>query len=729
MQVQYKRMKLPALLILCLVTGLHSFSQSPVINQYAPPAFPDGNRVARLKAMAPQIDSLYQAYAAGNHVPGLVYAIVAEGQVIHTAAFGYSDVERKIAADSNSVFRIASMTKSFAGMAILMLRDKGKLQLDDPVRKYVPEIDSVTSLTDDTAPITIRQLLTHTAGFPQDDPWADRQLDITDKAFTDFLEKDVSLSNPPGIKYEYSNLGYTLLGTIINRVSGQHYETYIQENILDPLGMTSTYWEYTKLPDRRLAKGYRWANNHWQPQEILHSGAYGMMGGLLTSIHDFVKYMQLHMSAWPARSGGDTMLLKRSSLREMHFPGSMINLNTGFKTPDGHVCARASSYNFGLSWARDCKGIIQVSHTGGLPGYGSNWMFLPEYNLGVAAFTNHTYKGPALLNIQVLNTLLAATDLQPRQPVPSPILLQRQKELASLLPDWKQAENTGYFAVNFFNDFFIDTLREEARTLFEKAGKIIRVKEIIPENQLRGSFIIEGEHADIAVWFSLSPQNPALIQDYRIWERPKNSHFSKYRLKTIHTMEEYRALVKGDPDQELVALDSYIPGIQLDIRYATTNNFTGKQLYNQPGAFLRKPVAEALKNVQKELNKKGLGLKIYDAYRPYDVTVQFYELYRDSVFVASPFNGSRHNRGTTVDLSVINLKTGKELAMPTPFDDFTEKAHIDYRNLPAGVIKNRDLLKNIMHKHGFRVYADEWWHYDHQNWRKYPVMDIPFELL
>ena len=727
-------MKLTSLLFgFCLFAGSAAFSQqqrtNAAINDYTPPSFPDRNRIPRIRALIPQIDSLYKAYAENNHVPGLVYAVVADGQMVHSAAFGYSDVEKKIPAGNSSVFRIASMTKSFAGMAILKLRDEGKLQLDDPVRKYIPETDNIIPLTDDTPPVTIRNLLTHTAGFPQDDPWADRQLALTDKAFTDFLEKGVSLSNPPGIKYEYSNLGFTMLGTIINRVSGMHYEQYIQDNILRPLGMKNTFWEYSKVPDRQLAKGYRWENGGWQQQEMLHSGAYGMMGGLMTSIEDFVKYMQLHMAAWPARSGGDTLAMKRSSLREMHFPGSMINLTPAFKTPDGAACPRTTSYNFGLSWAKDCRGVVQISHTGGLPGFGSNWIFLPEYNLGVVAFTNHTYTGPALLNIQVVNTLLAAADLQPMKSVPSPVLLQRQKELTGLLPDWKDAENAGFFAVNFFRDFFIDSLRKEAKDLFQKAGRIVRVKDIVPENQLRGSFVIEGEYTDIAVWFSLSPQNPALIQDYQIREQPKNNHSRKYGVNAISTTEAYRKLVNDDPAQELVDLSTCIPGIQLDIRYATDNNFTGKQLYRQPKAYLRKPVADALKEVQKELNKKGLGLKIYDAYRPYDVTVQFYEMYRDSVFVASPFNGSRHNRGCTVDLSVINLKTGKELDMPTPFDDFTEKAHINYRDLPARVIKNRELLKQVMHKHGFRVYADEWWHYDHQDWRKFPVMDIPFELL
>ncbi|MBX3238997.1 MAG: beta-lactamase family protein [Chitinophagaceae bacterium] len=520
-------MKLPVVLFGCCLLMLSGSLDAPAqqvrtpINNYTPPAYPDTNRIPRIKAITAKTDSLFRAYARTNNIPGLVYAIVADGQIVHSTAFGYSNVEKKIPANNQSVFRIASMTKSFAGMAILKLRDEGKLQLDDLVSKYIPETDSIIPLTGDSPPLTIRHLLTHTAGFPQDDPWADRQLSITDDAFTDFLKKGVSLSNPPGITYEYSNLGFTMLGTIINRVSGKHYESYIRDNIFTPLGMTDTYWEYSEVPDAQLAKGYRWVNNNWRKETLLHSGAYGMMGGLMTSIDDFVKYMQLHMNAWPARSGPDNPVMKRSSLREMHFPGSMVNLNSSFKTPDGQVCARATSYNFGLAWAKDCLGRIFIGHSGGLPGFGSNWVFLPEYGLGIVAFTNHTYKGPAILNIQVLNTVIAAAGLQPRLMVASPLLLQRQKQLFALLPDWNNAEQNNLFAENFFDDYFIDSLRKQTRGLFKKAGKIMGVKDIVPENQLRGSFTIQGEFIDISVRFTLSPENPGLIQHFEIRELPK----------------------------------------------------------------------------------------------------------------------------------------------------------------------------------------------------------------
>lgn len=189
----------------------------------------------------------------------------------------------------------------------------------------------------------------------------------------------------------------------------------------------------------------------------------------------------------------------------------------------------------------------------------------------------------------------------------------------------------------------------------------------------------------------------------------------------------YNQLVKQNPDNKLVDIKTYVPGIILDIRYATTDNFTGSKIYTEPMAFTRLPVANALKKVQLALNKKGLGLKIYDAYRPYSATVKFYEIYHDTTYVASPYTGSRHNRGEAVDVSIVDLKTGIELEMPTPFDDFTEKAHPDYQNLSKVAIQNRKLLMDIMQKNGFTVYPTEWWHYDFKGWEKFDIMDLTFE--
>ncbi len=204
---------------------------------------------------------------------------------------------------------------------------------------------------------------------------------------------------------------------------------------------------------------------------------------------------------------------------------------------------------------------------------------------------------------------------------------------------------------------------------------------------------------------------------------------NKYGLSVINTEAAYKKSIAENRNKELVDLEKFIPGIRLDVRYATTNNFSKQAVYDQARAFARLPVAAALKNVQAELSKSGLGLKIFDAYRPYRVTVKFFQLASDKNFVANPKNGSRHNRGCAVDLTLIDLKSGKELKMPTSYDSFEAAASPGFKNLPSEVIKNRDLLISVMQGHGFRVLDNEWWHFDFRDWKSYELLDIPFENL
>lgn len=203
---------------------------------------------------------------------------------------------------------------------------------------------------------------------------------------------------------------------------------------------------------------------------------------------------------------------------------------------------------------------------------------------------------------------------------------------------------------------------------------------------------------------------------------------NKYGLKTMK-LAEYKESVARNPDNELINLEKFIPDVVLEIGYATTNNLTGEKVYNLPRAYARKPVAEALKKIQADLKRKGLGLKIFDGYRPYSATVKFYELFGDTTYVASPYKGSRHNRGCALDLTLINLKTGKEVPMPTGWDSFTKEAWPSTPVADPTIRANRKLLIDTMEKFGFTVYESEWWHFDFVGWQKFEVLDIDFEEL
>jgi len=466
-------------------------------------------------------DQLYKSYAEKNHFPGMVYGIVKDGKLVYTGASGLGNIGKQYPVNATTCFRIASMTKSFVSVAILQLRDAGKLKLDDPAYLYIPELKSQHYLTTDAPLITIRHLLTHAAGFPEDNPWGDRQLAVTDQEMLDMIKKGISFSNVPGVAYEYSNMGFAMLGYIIKKVTGMHYADYITQHILQPLGMKHTYFEYTNVPEARLAHGYRWLNDTWIEQPMLHDGAYGAMGGMITTMEDFAKYVAFQLQAWPARDGKEEGLLKRSSLREMQQPWNFNNLNSGFHYPGGSACPVVSAYGYGLRWSKDCKEHVFVGHTGGLPGFGSNWAIVPDYGIGVICFANLTYAPASAINAIVLDTLISLARLKPG-PIPvSTIINQRKEELVKLLPEWKGVTSSDIFAVNFFMDYMIDSLKKEAGEVYAKAGRVLKVRPFIPENNLRGGFIMEGENANIEIRFTLTPEQPARIQEYHIRSLPK----------------------------------------------------------------------------------------------------------------------------------------------------------------------------------------------------------------
>jgi D-alanyl-D-alanine dipeptidase len=203
----------------------------------------------------------------------------------------------------------------------------------------------------------------------------------------------------------------------------------------------------------------------------------------------------------------------------------------------------------------------------------------------------------------------------------------------------------------------------------------------------------------------------------------------KYGLHAI-TLTEYKTSIKSNREKELVSLEQTIPGIVLDIRYATGDNFTGSKVYNLARAYVRKPVAEALRKAQIDFNQLGYGIKIYDAYRPYSATVKFYELMKgDTTYVASPYKGSRHNRGCALDLTIVDLKSKRELKMPSDYDAMQKESWPSTPIADPTVRKNRDTLISVMEKNGFKVYTTEWWHFDLVGWEKFEVMDIDFEQL
>lgn len=487
-------------------------SQSSVnySSNFKPLVFEEDNRVAKIQSAIAQFDEIFEAHRQNRKIPGLAYGIVVDSQLVHANAFGTVDLENNRPASIATDFRIASMTKSFTAMAILKLRDEGKLSLEDPVTKFIPEMAQITYLTQDAAPIDIENLLTMTAGFPEDNAWGDRQLSESDQMLMDLVKQGVTFSNVPSYQYEYSNLGYALLGNIISKVAGISYQQYLKENIFLPLGMKNTYWEIDSVPANQLAIGYRWEDEKYTLEPMLHDGSFGSMGGLITTIEDFSKYVSFHLSAWPPRNTSDNGPVKRSSLREMHTP-QFVRFAPSATNYKGEACPYTVGYGYGLSINKNCEFRIRISHGGALPGFGSNYMFFPAYGIGIMAFGNLTYTGPLPFS-EMEKMLFEVLELSPRELPISEILAKRNEQVLKLVQDWTEANEKDLLAENFYLDFSRGKWIATVEEVFQKAGAIHKINPFTANNQLRGSSIIEAENGEIEVYFTLHPEKTAKVQ-------------------------------------------------------------------------------------------------------------------------------------------------------------------------------------------------------------------------
>jgi CubicO group peptidase (beta-lactamase class C family) len=493
-----------ALLLLAACTSLHlpAFAQTL-----------DPGRAERVAALLPEIDTMYAELADREHLPGLVVGIVMDGKLIHARSFGMANLERKVAVSSSTEFRIASMTKSFVAMATLKLRDQGKLALDDPASKYLPELRKAGLPTSDSPPLTIRQLMTMSTGLPEDNPWGDRQMQRDNAAIERIVGAGLSFSNAPEQVFEYSNLGYILLGKIVSKVSGMRFQDYVTKQILLPLGMTSTRWEYSKAAPDKLALGYQWNHGAWQLEPILHDGDGAAMGGLITTMDDFARYVAFHLDASPARNDPDTGPVRRASVREMQQPRMFAGMASKATLADGKTPnPKVAFYGYGLNWLRDSRDVVIVGHSGGLPGFGSQYRFAPQYGIGVIAFSNLRYAPVYAPTSKVLDSLIERAKLAPREVAVSPVLGLRQRQVAELIQSWDAALGDAITAENFFLDRSREDWIARSREQLATIGKVTSVGPIKAENQLRGSFPLVGERGSLEVSFTLTPEHEPKVQ-------------------------------------------------------------------------------------------------------------------------------------------------------------------------------------------------------------------------
>ena len=476
------------------------------------PRFADPERVQKLAAAFPEIEKMFRERVERQHMPGAVLGIIIDGQLVWVKSAGVSDLKSRTPVNADTVFRIASMTKSFTAMAILKLRDEGKLSLDDPVSKYVPVLTDLPYPTKDSPALTIRHLLSHAEGFPEDNPWGDRQLAQSDDAIKNFMRSGIPFSNAPGVAFEYSNYGFAILGQIVQAVARKPYADYVREQILIPLGMRSSTFEASQVPKERMAPGYRWEDNTWKDEPILAHGSFGAMGGLWTTANDLARYVAFLMSAYPPRDEPERGPIRRSSAREMQQMVRWSPASALRTTVDAPTQLSVSAYAYGLGVAQDCRFTHVVAHGGGLPGYGSLMRWFPEHGVGVIGMGNLTYAGFGGIFGEVANALHKTGAMQPRVPQPSRALLNAQKDVTQLVIKWDDALATRIAADNLFLDETLARRAARIRELQAKHGACTPASYIDAENALRGRWRMKCERGWLDLGITLAPTTPPLVQ-------------------------------------------------------------------------------------------------------------------------------------------------------------------------------------------------------------------------
>ena len=518
-------------------------------------------------------DDLVRAYQHGKGQPGIAYGIVAGGTLAHQGGVGESWLGGP-PPDADTVFRIASMTKSFTASALLALRDAGLLRLDDPVTEFVPELRGWSGVTADSPPISLRHLLTMTAGLPTDDPWGDRQQGTPLPEFAAILARGVRAAWAPGTRFEYSNLGYALLGRVISVAAEADYPDFVRARLLGPLGMSRTGYEAAEFDPDGLARGYARGADGWTELTPDPPGAFAPMGGVFSSVRDLARWVDGFAAAFPPGGprGGDIHPLPAASRREMQQPAvTMPEAQPRF--PGDRSAGSQYGYGFGLFTEETSAWGRLVYHSGGYPGFGSHMRWHPETGLGVIVLANSTYAGASVLAARLMEEVLRAATAQraalagaaaadfagtaaggaagdaalaggtareearlvvagpaPAPGGPWPETLRAQQVVNQLLSHWDDEVAEQLFADNVALDDPLPRRREKIARMWERLGAPgphgpgarSRVAPRPPEfdSPAHCRWWLRGKRGDTQVEILLTPENPPRVQSLTLTVPP-----------------------------------------------------------------------------------------------------------------------------------------------------------------------------------------------------------------
>jgi CubicO group peptidase (beta-lactamase class C family) len=461
------------------------------------------------------LDQRFSTYKLDKNIPGIAYGLIKDGELIHFNGFGETVIDSGVSPNQESVFRIASMTKSFTAMAILLLRDRGLLRLDDDITVYLPWTESI-GIPEFGHPITIRDLLTMNAGFPTDDPWGDRQESLEIESFDDLVSQGLSFTRAPRMGFEYSNLGYALLGRIVTVTSGIDYLEFVANEIQAPLEMSSTTFHQSNVVPVQFVQGYAEFASGFVPEPLTTPGAFSPMGGLLSSVADLAKWVAGFQSAW---SESSTHPLQRWSRREMQEPQRHARTAASHDDHANNIKSITTSYAFGLMVDDDSILGRFVSHSGGYPGFGSHMRWHPASGWGIVALGNRTYAPMMPAASEALNIII-------RDHVPAKTYSESDvwSETSSamnvveeLLTNWDNQLADDWFAVNMDLDQPRNERMNAILAQVVSGTNTSRVpKSLTTTTPAHAKWQVASDSGLIEVEILMSPNTPPKIQTLKV---------------------------------------------------------------------------------------------------------------------------------------------------------------------------------------------------------------------
>jgi CubicO group peptidase (beta-lactamase class C family) len=477
-----------------------------------------------------EIEAIFDRYHASGAAPGCAFGIAIDGELVHSGgrgtirAAGSDGSAASGVPDADSVFRIASMTKSFTAATILRLRDDGVLGLDDEVATWVPELANLAPWSSDSPPITIRSLLTMSAGLPTDDPWGDRQQAMADDAFLAFLRGGPLLAWPAGTRYEYANLGFAILGTVVERASGEPYRAAVEKRFLEPLRLAGTGYDESHVEPSRIAPGHARRGDDWIEQPMAGHGAFAPMGGLFSTVRDLATWATWFAGAFPARDDpDDARPLSRATRREMQqlhraMPPE-LHWTSAARPPEAEV----SGYGYGLFVNLDVKRGRIVGHGGGYPGYGSSMVWHPATGIAVVGVANGRYARMGNPCREALNLLIDREAAPAHRPVPWPQVVAARAAVDDLIETWDEAVATRLFAMNVELDEDLASRRAAIENLRAVHGRL-RPDPTEPASSWSPADVawwLAGDRGRVKVEILLDAERPPLVQSLEITSVPE----------------------------------------------------------------------------------------------------------------------------------------------------------------------------------------------------------------